>query len=53
MGFIEGDDLLGEDYEVMAVEMDLGGHKLRGFRMGEGMEKMYLRDGKLERIFGN
>ena len=26
MGFIEGDGLLGEDYEVVAVEMDLGGH---------------------------
>ena len=24
VGFVEGDDLLGEDYEVVAVEMDLG-----------------------------
>ena len=26
VGFVEGDGLLGENYEVMAVEMDLGAH---------------------------
>ena len=28
VGFVERDGLLGENYEVMAVEMDLGAHKL-------------------------
>ena len=56
VGFVEGDGLLGEDGEVVAVEVDLGFALGKGrgwifWGLEGGKERMSLRDERLGRIF--